>query len=132
MHVNKRMAACLALTFSALLASSSALACGPLWVHIQGGEAKLAGSFKTYLPATASIPCGETADINIEEGGNKFVRRSGSVRIAFDGATAILQIGLRPIYFNIPPNGIPTQTSLDDGQHFRNGVVLNMVQTISR
>lgn len=101
-----------------------AYACDPLWVSIANGEAKIVGKFVRYAPATVTLPCGAREDLDIAEDGVKFSRRLGSLRLAYDGTFLVLQIGLKPQSFPIPPNGDPIEVSLDSSGKFRGGAVL--------
>lgn len=112
--------------------TSSAYACASLWVQVQGGESNLGSGFKQYVAQAVSIECGGVEDVVIEERSNRPFHRSGSIHLEYDGATLMLQVGLKPYYFHIPPNGIPLEVSLDEGHNFRNGAVLTAVQDLSR
>lgn len=111
------------------LGTGQAHACPPAMVIVTGGEARLGGGFKRYAPVYQRIQCGEAADLLIEEQSSRLIRRSGSIRVSYDGIALTVQIGLRPYTLPVIP-GRPVEVSLDNDKDFRRGAILRAFQTL--
>lgn len=111
-----------------LLVIGTAHACPPAMVIVTGGQARLGGGFKHYTPVYQRLQCGETADLLIEEQSRRLIRRSGSIRVSYDGMALTLQIGLRPYTLPVIPDR-SLEVSLDNDKDFRRGAMLRAFQT---
>lgn len=111
------------------LVTGTAHACPLAMVIVTGGEARLGGGFKSYTPVYQRLQCGEAADLLIEEQSSRLIRRSGSIRVSYDGMALTVQIGLRPYTLPVIPDR-PVEVSLDNDKDFRRGAILRAFQTL--
>jgi hypothetical protein len=109
------------------LVTGQAQACPQAMVIVTGGQARLGGGFKHYMPVYQRLQCGETADLLIEEQSSRLIRRSGSIRVSYDGMALTVQIGLRPYTLPVIPDR-PVEVSLDNDKDFRRGAMLQAMQ----